>query len=282
MAIQLVTRFAPLVDEKFSAESKKALITNQDYDFTGAKTVKVYKISTAQMNDYDRDGTGENASRYGVVQNLNATTEEMTLKKDRAFTFTIDKLDREETGDQLEAAAAMERQQREVIIPEVDNYTFGVMAAGAGTKPAAKALTSENIYTEFITASEVMDNAAVPEDGRFIIVTPAVYRLMKKSPDIIMDTTPGDEKMSQGIIALVDGCQVIKVPAARLPENFGFMMVHPSACCAPTKLEDFKVHEDPPGVSGFLCEGRICYDAFVLENKTSGIYYQEVTPNTGA
>lgn len=52
------------------------------------------------------------------------------------------------------------------------------------------------------------------------------------------------------------------------------MMCHKSATVAPLKLEDYKVHEDAPGYSGNLVEGRICYDAFVLENKAKGIYYQ--------
>lgn len=276
MAINLVTRFEKYVDEKFAAVSKKSLITNNDFDWTGAHSIKLYKISTADMNDYDRAGSGENASRYGSVQNLNATTEELTLKKDRSFTFTIDKLDRDETGDQLNAAAALERQQREVIIPEVDSYVYGVMAAGAGTKPAAKELTVNNIYDEIIAASETLDDAMVPETKRYIVVTPAIYRLMKKSPDIVMDTDVSDEKRTRGIIATTDGADIIKVPAARLPEGFGFMMCHPCACCAPTKLEEYKAHEDPPGISGVLCEGRICYDAFILENKVKAIYYQAV------
>ena len=44
------------------------------------------------------------------------------------------------------------------------------------------------------------------------------------------------------------------------------------------KLEDYRVHQDPPGVSGSLVEGRVCYDAFVLDNKKLGIYYQAITP----
>ncbi|MFR5451136.1 MAG: hypothetical protein ACLTIG_07120 [Roseburia hominis] len=58
-------------------------MTNQDFDWTGAHTVKVYKISTGSMNDYDRAGTGSGTtgSRYGSVESLDATTEEFTLKK---------------------------------------------------------------------------------------------------------------------------------------------------------------------------------------------------------
>lgn len=276
MAIDLVTKYLPYVDEIFTKESKKSLLTNQDFEWTGAHTVKVYKITTADMEDYGRSGpkTG-NWSRYGAIQGLDATTEEMTLTKDRSFTFAIDKLDEDETGNQLAAASALARQQRQVIIPEVDTYTYGVMAAGAGTKPTAVTLTAENIYTEILKAGTALDNADVPEDNRQLVVTPDVYQLMKRCKDIVMETNIGNDLRIRGVIANLDGANVIKVPAARLPKNFGFMLAHPVATVAPTKLEDYKIHRDPPGISGSLVEGRICYDAFVLDNKVKAIYYQE-------
>ena len=279
MSIELVTKFLPYVDEMFTTGSKKSFLTNQDFSWTGAHTVKVYKISTAPMNDYDREGTsGDNWSRYGAVQGLNATTEEMQLKKDRSFTFTIDKLDEDETAQQLQAAASLARQIREVVIPEVDTYTYNVMCTNAGNKPAAVALTKTNIYTEILKASQALDDAEAPEIGRSIVVSPAVYVLMKQCPDITMETDIGNDLRLKGVIGMLDGANVVKVPANRLPENFGFLMVHPSATVAPTKLEDYKTHKDPPGISGSLVEGRIAYDAFVLDNKAKALYYQEQTP----
>lgn len=277
--INLVTAFRPLVDEKFSSESKKALLTNQDFDWTGAHSIKIYKVSTSAMNDYDRPGanTATNWSRFGPVAGLDATTEEMTLKKDRSFTFAIDKLDTDETAGQLQAASALERQLREVVILEVDNYTFGVMCENAGNKPAALALTAENICGEIFKANTTLDNAEVPETGRIIVVTPDIYLLMKQSKDIFLDTDVTAEMRLKGVIAQLDGAQIIKVPANRLPSDFGFMVAHPVATVAPTKLEDYRIHQDPPGISGDLVEGRVCYDAFVLDNKKAAIYYQAVT-----
>lgn len=276
MAINLTTKFQPYTDEQFSTESKRALLTNNDFNWTGAHSVKVYKVGTSDMNDYDRRGenTETNWSRFGAVKDLDATTEEFTLKKDRSFTFTIDKLDNDETAQQLAAASALARQNREKVIPEVDTYTYGVMCAGAGHKPDAKELTAENLYTEILAASEALDNAEVPETGRVLVVTPTVYALMKKCPDIVMETNIGNEMRLKGVIGILDGMSVQKIPANRLPADFGFMVAHPCACVAPTKLEDFRIHADPPGISGSLVEGRICYDAFVLENKTKAIYYQ--------
>lgn len=277
MAINLATKFLPYVDEKFTQESKKSMLTNNDFDWSGAHTVKIYKVSTSKMNDYDRAGTGSTNSRYGTVAGLDATTEEFALKKDRSFTFAIDKLDTDETVSQLKAASALERQVREVVIPEVDSYVYNVMCTNAGTKATAKALTKTNIYTEILAGNQVLDDSDVPETGRVLLVTPATYTLMKQCTDITMETDIGNELRLKGVIGMVDGCSVIKVPSSRLPEKFGFMLVHPCATVAPTKLEDYKIHEDPPGISGSLVEGRINYDAFVLENKAKAIYYQETT-----
>ena len=296
MAMDLTTKYQPYVDEVFTTESKKSLLTNNDFSWAGAHTIKVYKVTTGQMNDYDRPGENmgkvvvdEEAetqtvmlSRYGAIESLDATTEEMTLKKDRSFTFAIDKLDADETQQQLSGASALARQQREVVIPEVDAYTYGVMATGAGTKPAALTLTETNIYTEIIKANTVLDDAEVPDDGnRSIVVTPAVLELMKKCDDITLNSDIGAELRLKGVVADLDGLHVIKVPKKRLPANFGFMVAHPCATVAPTKLEEYKLHTSQPFISGDLVEGRIVYDAFVLDNKKTAIYYQENKAATG-
>ena len=163
------------------------------------------------------------------------------------------------------------------MIPEVDTYVYGVMCAGAGIKPDAVELTADNIYTEILAATLALDDAEVPEAGRVLVVTPAVYQLMKKCKDIVMETNIGNDLRLKGVIANLDGMNVQKIPANRLPAGFGFMAAHPCATVAPTKLEEYKAHQDPPGISGSLVEGRICYDAFVLENKAKAIYYQTVS-----
>lgn len=284
MAIELVTKFLPYVDEMFTTESKKSLLTNQDFDWTGAHSVKVYKITTSAMNDYDRVGTGENWSFYGPVAPLSATTQEMTLTKDRSFTFTLDRLDQDETLMQLAAASALARQIREVVIPEVDSYVYGKMCAGAGHKPTAKALTAANIYGEILAASEALDNAEVPETGRVLVLTPATYALLKKSKDVILETDIGNDLRLKGVLGILDGMAVQKIPAVRLPKDFGFLVAHPCATVAPTKLEDYTTHDNPPGISDALVEGRIVYDAFVLDNKKYALYYQTqpaATPPSG-
>lgn len=275
MPIELVTKYLPFVDEMFSTESKVHLLTNKDFSWEGANAVKIYTIGTASMTDYGRAGPSSgNWSRYGTVQNLEAGTEVFIVKKDRSFTFVIDKLDEDETATQLSAASALARQLRQVVIPEVDGWIYQQMCENAGNTPNALALTPANIYGEIIKGTNALDNAEVPDTGRVLLITPDTYLLMKQSPDIIMETDIAQNMRLRGVIANLDGMAIIRVPASRFPEGFGFMLTHPVATVAPTKLADYKVHADPPGVSGSLIEGRIAYDAFVLENKAKAIYYQ--------
>ena len=282
MSIELVTKYSPQVDELFAAESKLSLLTNTDYDWSGAHSVKIYKISTVNLNDYSRNRYPEDEesavsiSRYGELYDLNATTEEKILSKDRSFIFNIDRLDQDETQQALAAASALARQIREVVVPEIDTYVYAKMATGAGAKPAAKAITKNNVYEEILAANEALDNAEVPETERCLVVSPAVYTLLKQAA-LFDNTEVGADMKARGVIAYLDGAMIIKVPAVRLPSKFGFMLCHPVATVAPVKLEDYGVHDDTVLSSGSIVTGRICYDAFVLDNKANAIYYQATT-----
>lgn len=281
MSVELTTKYAPQTDELFKAESKISLLTNTDFDWTGAHAIKLYKISTAPMNDYSRNRSTEPAdseglSRYGKLLDLSATTEELLLKHDRSFIFNVDRLDEDETAGQLEAGTALARELREVVVPEVDTNVYSVMTTGAGHKPAAAALTKSNIYAAVLAASQALDDAEVPETERVLVVTPASYALLKQAVEFD-HTEIGAEMRARGVVAMIDGAAVVKVPAIRLPSKFGFMLAHPSVTVAPVKLEDFGIHNDTPLSSGTIVTGRVCYDAFVLDNKKSGIYYQATT-----
>lgn len=275
MAIELATKFQPYTDEQFTSESKTALVTNKDFSFSGAHTIKIYKVQSTALEDFNRNGdilTG-NKSQYGTISTLNASTEEFTLAKDRSFTFEIDKLDTDETAQQVEAATALAREQREQVFPEIDSYVYSVMAANAGIKASPAALTADNIYTAIINGNAQMDEAEAPADGRVLILTPITYTLLKQSGAIFDNSDIGADLRKKGVVGMLDGLNVVKIASNRLPAKFGFMIAHPCATVAPVKLEEYKVHTDPPFLSGSLVEGRICYGAFVLDNKAKAIYY---------
>lgn len=88
--INLATKYASEVDERWYRESQAQLVLNNRYDFTGEKTVVVYSIPISVMKDYSRSGI----ARYGTPEDLTRNTQTMTITKDRAFNFIIDKGDK--------------------------------------------------------------------------------------------------------------------------------------------------------------------------------------------
>ena len=72
MAIELATQFQAYTDEQFYSESKTSLVTNKDFSFDGAKTIKLYKVKTTDMEDFNRNGPilDGNKSQYGTISTL--------------------------------------------------------------------------------------------------------------------------------------------------------------------------------------------------------------------
>lgn len=44
------------------------------------------------------------------------------------------------------------------------------------------------------------------------MLTPETYTMLKKCKDVIMETDIGNELRLLGVLAMLDGCKVIKVP----------------------------------------------------------------------
>lgn len=173
-------------------------------------------------------------------------------------------------------------QEKSLLSISNDIYILDANQMPTKCQPSAnqvptKCHTEDSIGKDSI-GTEHLDDEDVPDTGRVLTVVPEVYRMMKKCPDLSLDCDVTEKQRLSGVIAMVDGMDVVKISKKRMPANAGFMICHPVATVAPTKLEDYRVHQDPPGISGELVEGRIVYDAFVLDNKKKAIYYVENKP----
>ena len=279
MAINLVTKFSPLVDERFEVESKTSLVTNKDYDFIGAHSIKIYSVDTAEMNDYGRNATISNdegnshvLSRYGVIKDLSTSIQEVSMEQDRSFIFVIDKEDEDETLGALNAGSALARQLREVVIPEVDTYTYAKMASNAGHTEYGQTITKSNAYEKLTDATEYMDEKKVPANGRVAVVTPAFYKLLKQDSNAVLETEVGQDMRVKGVIANMDGMIIQKVVSSLLPTNINFMVAHKIATTQAIKLAEYDVIDGGALASGKIVKGRIYYTAFVRNNKKNAIY----------
>lgn len=269
MAINYTDKFAKKVDERFYNEALSTPAVNNDYEFVGAKTVKVMSVNTVALNDYTLSGT----SRYGTPKDLENEVQELTVEKDRAFTFVIDRKSIDDNDGQMAVGEALARQIRERVIPEVDLYRYGKIVAGAETDHVATgAITKTNAYSSVLEGQMALHNSKAPRVGRVLYVSSEFFKVIKQDDSFIKASDLGQQILLNGQVGTIDGLPVIVLAKSEIPENVAFFIAHPSATVAPVKLETYKVHEDAPGISGFLVEGRIRYDAFVLNNKKGAIY----------
>lgn len=268
MAINYAEKYSTQIDERFKLGAVTTPAVNTSYDFVGVKTVKVYSLPTVEMGDYTRSGL----SRYGNPEELQDSLQEMTMSRDRSFTFTIDNGNNADQMGIKNAGAALQREIDEVVIPEIDIYRLKNICNGAGTTSDAEAITKDNAFEAFLTGTATLTDLKAPRGGRLAYVTPAFYMNIKLDPSFVKNGDLSQNMMLNGQVGQIDGVPVILVPTSYLPSGVEFVITNPIACTSPTKLAEYKVHENPPGVNGYLIEGRVYYDAFILNNKKNAIY----------
>lgn len=275
MAINYAQKYSGIVDERFKLGALTNGVINQQYDWIDVDTVKVYSIPTVSMNNYSLTGT----ARYGVAAELENVIQTMTLEQDRSFTYSIDRKSEQDTMGVMAAAASLRRQIDEVVIPEIDAYRIAAMVTGAGNSVSTQ-VTKSNAYEVFLAMQEKLDEDKAPVGGRIALVTPAYYNMLKLDPSFLKNADLGQRMLLNGQVGEVDGVPIIKVPSSYFPAGVTSLITNPICTVAPIKLQDFKIHDNPVGINGFVIEGRIRYDAFVLNSKKDGIVYNGVVSTT--
>lgn len=275
MAINLATKYSTKVAERFALASKTDKYVGKDYDFVGVKTIKIWSVNTVAMNDYTRDGS----NRFGALTELGDTTQELSLAKDRAFTFSIDAGNASEQFNIKQANAALKRQIDEVVTPEIDKYRLNAWATGKGlTDPSAilsatGSLAKNTIVEAIFNAGATMSDNLVPAMGRTLFIAEQDYVKFKLS-DVVMggSDTLTTENVRRGYKGTIDGMDVVTVPGSYMPEGVNFIIKYKGSSVDPMKLKNYRVHKNPMGVDGDVVEGRIIYDSFCLDNMAKGIF----------
>lgn len=268
MAINLAEKYSDKVAERFAKSSVTAGAYNDEIKFDGVKTVSVYSVDTAPLNDY----IPHSIYRYGEPAELGDSIQTFTLSQDKCFTYSIDKGVDNDQMNVKGAAKTLKREIDEVISPYLDKYRLAAWAHNAGQFGEIATINKSTVVEYITEATAALDNALVPEDGRTLFITADNYRALKQNPDFIACDRLGEKALGKGVVGEIDGMKVVKCPEGWLPDGAELLITHKSAVIAPTKLRDYKIHSDPPGINGNLVEGRIIHDAFVLGSRANGVY----------
>lgn len=140
----------------------------------------------------------------------------------------------------------------------LDKYRIAKICAAApasGTHTHAshiitKASSAVSAYADFLAAQEILDNDKAPQGGRVAVVTPGFLNLLKQDQNFIRSADLSQRMLLNGQVGEVDGVPIIKVPASYMPNGVQFFITNAAIAPAPVKLQEFKIHNDAPGISG--------------------------------
>ena len=256
--VNYAEKYSPIVDERFRVGPLTSGMMNNTYDWIGVQTVKVYSVPTASMNNYNMTGS----TRYGTANELANSVQELQVQQDRSFTFTIDRKNTQDTMGVMDAGAALRRQIDEVCTPELDTYRIAAYVSGAKAAHVINdsQVSKSNVYEKFLLTQEKLDDAKVPQGGRFAICTPGFFNLLKQDESFVKKGDMATQIALTGIIGECDGVYFIKAPTSYFPTKVQCIVTNNMTMVSPVKLEDYKIHIDPPGINGALVDA-FCQEA---------------------
>lgn len=274
MAQNYAAKFQKTVDEVFRLESVTTGIVNKGIrlDFLGVNAVSIYGVATVAETNYVRSGT----NRFGSLYELDTTKETFTLSQDKAFTFSIDRGNYEDSMMITEAGSALKRQIEIVSVPNTDIYrlttafTYCQTNSQMGTT-SGTASSATNAYSNVLDMQSILDNLFVPAKGRVIYVVPAFLSFLKLDANFIKPSDSAFNKLVNGLVGEVDGLPIVKVPVSYLPSTAEAMVIHEEVLVAPHKFDTYRILKEVQGVDGWVVEGRRYYDCFIPTNRGKAV-----------
>lgn len=275
MAQNLAEKYEGQLAQAYTKDSVLAGKTNTDYSWNGVATINVLTAVTQDLNDYNLTGTdGHGGNRYGEPTELDDTKQTMTITQDKSFAITIDRKNYDDQMMAKKTGTVTKAEIGEKVVPFFDKYALQAWIKGAGQKSSiTAAVTKDTVLDMFIDARKKFVNALIPlsTNDNFAYITTTAYGFLLRNPEFISVEKLGNVILTNGEVGKCMSFRVVEVPDDYLGTKTQALFVHKKAVLAPTKLKELKVHDDAPGISGRLIEGRYRGDAFVLDVYKKGV-----------
>lgn len=267
MSVTLSSAHLGVLDENFTLPSKTSELNNPDVkvDFEGRNAVTIRNWDTVAENDYVRFGT----DRFGTMNELGGGTQTLTLSQDKGATWSIDTGNFKDTDMTADASSTIDRQIREVAVPNVDIYNLGIAQAYAvaNSQSITNGLSSSDAYSDFLVQTAALTDALVPEEGRIVYMDETRYNLLRLDTAFTKACDDAYKDLKTGVRTMVNGVKVIVVPTSYLVTNTGYLFTHAKAHKSVSKIEMARVLTEQRGIDGSVCEYRRYHDFFVLNQK---------------
>ena len=266
MAHTLQERYSKLIDLKLRATlvKKDGVIFNNRYegDPKAGKVKVPVRDTEVAIADYSK--TNGASATHGDTTYL-----DVIVDKDKAVNEIIDGYDAAAVPDNLVADRLDSAAYSLGLQIEKDATTE--LESSATIFGDTTALNKGTIYDTIVDVRTKMSEAYVPNDNRrFLLVSPAVFGLILKSPEFIRANTLGDTVVQTGAAGRIAGFNVFE--DATLSTTTDFIAGHPDWC---TRVNEWSVPVHVQDVNGSgkyigasAVQGRRIYAHKVTKAKT--------------
>ena len=165
--------FSKLLQAKFYSSSVLPAISNTDYEgeISGqGEKVVIRTVPTININDYT-----------GSITNQELTTSKVELLIDKAkyYSFKMDDvLEAQSDINMLDAATTDAAEQMRVA---VETNVLASSITGATTITSQTTITASNVLTSILDIGKALDELNIPEEGRYMVLSPTFVSLLKQS-----------------------------------------------------------------------------------------------------
>lgn len=238
MAANLASKYKEQFDAQFARAAFLEGKYNNKFKFVGDKKIVIYLPLT-----------------------------ERELTQDKGFSKTLDRGDCTDSMMSISAGSCLQEEIRNECTPTIEKYALSKWINSGNFKKIDEAPTNETIVSALKPMFYDFDNEHVPYYGRYLYICPEMLSMIKLSTE----WQSADNSPEKGVCGEFMGAKVVEVPTSYFPENCYASLISKEAVMLAKKISEFRTHIDPPGISGWLLEGRIYYDAFVLAQKNEGV-----------
>lgn len=192
--------FSRKLQAKFYAQTVLSEVTTNEYEgeISGlGNKVNIRTVPAVSVADY---------SGSLSYSDVTSSTIELNIDKAKSYAFKVDDILKEQADIDFMNEAANDAAQNMKIAIEQD--VFANVAAGSSLtdiNATPSNITSSNVLGFILEAGQTLDENNIPEDGRFMIINPAVATLLKQS-ELRQAYLTGDNvsPLRNGFIGMVD------------------------------------------------------------------------------
>jgi len=184
---------------KFYASTVLGEIANHDWEGeikgSGSKVI-IRAIPTVTIGDYGIGGTIN-------YQDLEDDKIELLIDKAKYFAFKVDDVDEVQSDIAIVNKTTQDASEQMKIT--VDTDVLGNVYSDAANTLASTVVTATNVLTWIINAGTALDEANVPEAGRWMVIPPWIAGMIKQS-DLKDASLAGDGQsiMRNGRLGMID------------------------------------------------------------------------------